>query len=172
MLRAKQPRFLVHVAHRAEITTDDLELGILPDIILSHFEHAEVQIGDWTEGTTTDEHDRRFLGVLQDCLKTVVGERVIWWVCEGLCEMDWHCERDKGLDWVINKTGSCTDRDDEAIPSHDGKSHLYHSVISAEPTPLCTLPLAEVISLFSITSHPAMHFINTCTIKKVFLQPG
>ena len=105
MLRAKQPRFLVHVAHRAEITTDDLEIRILPDIILGHFEHAEVQIGDWTEGTTTDEHDRRFLGVLHDRLETVVGERVIWWVCEGLCEMDWHCERDKGLDLVINKTG-------------------------------------------------------------------
>jgi len=31
---------LVHVADRTEVCTDNLEAGVVPDIVLGHFEHA------------------------------------------------------------------------------------------------------------------------------------
>lgn len=42
MMGTEQAWFLVHVADRAEIASYNLELGVLPDIILGHFKHAQM----------------------------------------------------------------------------------------------------------------------------------
>lgn len=54
---AEQTRLVVFVAHRTQIAAHDLEVGVLPDIVLGHFEHSEVEVGDRTEGPTCDEDD-------------------------------------------------------------------------------------------------------------------
>lgn len=63
MTSAEQPGFLVHVTDRAEIASHDLKVGVLPDIVLRHLEHAQVQVGHWAERAACDEHHRGFGGV-------------------------------------------------------------------------------------------------------------
>jgi len=46
---AKQTRFPIHVTDRTEIAADDLKISILANIVLCHFKHAEMQVGDWAE---------------------------------------------------------------------------------------------------------------------------
>ena len=58
MVCAEQTRLVVLVAHGTQIPADDLEVGVLPNIVLGHFEHSEVEIGDRTKGTARDEDDR------------------------------------------------------------------------------------------------------------------
>jgi len=82
MVGAKQAGFLVHVADGTQEPTHNLEVCMLPDIILGHLEHAEVQIGDWAEGSTCDKDDWGFLGILEDPLKTVMGKGVVGWAGE------------------------------------------------------------------------------------------
>lgn len=87
MASAEETRFLVHIANRAEIATDDLKVGVLPDIVLGHFEHAKMEVGDWAEGTTSDEDYGSFVWVIEGGGDTVVRKGIIFRVCEGLCEM-------------------------------------------------------------------------------------
>ena len=87
MTSTEQPGFLVHVAHRAEITAKDLKVCVLPDIVFRHFEHAEVKVCDWAEGATCDKDYWSFVGVLECLREASMGKDVIRGACEGLCEM-------------------------------------------------------------------------------------
>lgn len=49
MVGAKKALFLVHVAYGTEISSHDLKVCVVSDIILGHLEHAEVEIGDGAE---------------------------------------------------------------------------------------------------------------------------
>ena len=57
MVCAEQTRLVVLVAHRTQIAAHNLEAGVLPNIVLGHFEHSEVEIGDRTKGTAHIEDD-------------------------------------------------------------------------------------------------------------------
>ena len=83
----KETRFLVHVADGTKITTDDFEIGILSNIVLGHFEHTKMQIGDWTEGATCYKHYRRFVGVVKDGRETMMRKSVSLGVRECFSEM-------------------------------------------------------------------------------------
>jgi hypothetical protein len=87
MTSAEQPRFLVHVAHRAEVTAKDLEVCVLPDIVLRHFEHAKVEVCNWAKGSTCDEDNWGLGGVVEGPGKALVGKGVIRGICKGFCEM-------------------------------------------------------------------------------------
>lgn len=39
MVRTQQARFLIHVADRAQIASDDLKVGVLANVVLGHLEH-------------------------------------------------------------------------------------------------------------------------------------
>ena len=45
----EQTWFLVHVGDRTEIATNDLKIGIVPNIVLRHFKHTKMKVGDWAE---------------------------------------------------------------------------------------------------------------------------
>ena len=52
----EETRFLVHVAHRAKISTKNLKVSILSDIVFCHLEHAQMKVSDWTERATCDQN--------------------------------------------------------------------------------------------------------------------
>lgn len=83
MLCAEQARLLVHVAHGAEVPADDLKVGVLAHVVLGHLEHAEVEVGDGTEGPACDEHDRLLVRVAEGVGEAMGGEGVVWRVWEG-----------------------------------------------------------------------------------------
>jgi hypothetical protein len=84
----EEPRFLVHVAHRAQISTKDFEISVLSDIVFGHLEHAQMKVSHWTERTACDENYRDLVWVANDSGKTMVWEGVVWRICEFLGEMD------------------------------------------------------------------------------------
>lgn len=57
MMCAEQTRFIVLVAHGTQIPAHDLEVGALPNIVLGHFEHSEVEVSDRAEGPAGNEND-------------------------------------------------------------------------------------------------------------------
>lgn len=57
MFGTQESGLLVHITDGTEVTSDDLVVGLLPSIVSSHLEHAEVQIGDWAEGTAGYEDE-------------------------------------------------------------------------------------------------------------------
>jgi len=87
MTSAEQSGFLVHVAHRAEITTKDLKICVLPDIVLRHFEHAEMEVCDWAKRATCNKDYWDFVGVLECLREATMRKSVIRGIGEGLCEM-------------------------------------------------------------------------------------
>ena len=84
----KEPRFLVHIAHRAEISTEDFKISVLSDIVLCHLEYAEMKVSDWTERTTCHQNDGSFVWIANDCGKAMVWKGVVWRTCEFFCEVD------------------------------------------------------------------------------------
>jgi hypothetical protein len=62
----KETRFLVHVAHRAEISTKNFKVGVLSDIVLCHLKHAQMKISDWTERTAYHQNYGSFVWVAND----------------------------------------------------------------------------------------------------------
>ena len=82
MLCAEKTRLLVLIAHRAEVAADNLEVGILADVVLGHLEHAEVKVGDGAEGNTCDEDDRLLLGIAEHAREAVGREGVVWRIRE------------------------------------------------------------------------------------------
>ena len=84
----KEPRFLVHVADRAEISTQNFKISVLSDIVFCHLEYAEMEVSDWTERTTCYQNDGSFVWIANDCGKTMVRKGVVWRTCEFLCKMD------------------------------------------------------------------------------------
>jgi hypothetical protein len=82
VLRGEEPGLLVHVADRGEVAADDLKVGVLPDVVDGHLEHAEVEVGDGAERAARDEHDGLLSVVAEDLAEAVVGEGVVWGVVE------------------------------------------------------------------------------------------
>lgn len=78
----KKTWLLVHVAHRTKVTTDDLEVGILPHVVLGHFKHAEVEVSYRTEAPACHQDDRSFAGIAQGLRQAVMREGVIWRIGE------------------------------------------------------------------------------------------
>ena len=56
MMRTKQARLFIHITDGTQISGYDLKVRVLPDVIFSHFKHAQVQIGDWAERPAGHEH--------------------------------------------------------------------------------------------------------------------
>ena len=57
MFGTQEAGFLVHITDWTEVTSDNLVVCLLPSIVLRHFKHAEVQVGDWTERTAGYEDE-------------------------------------------------------------------------------------------------------------------
>ena len=72
--------FLVLVRDRTQVPSDDLEVSILPDVVLRHLEHSEVEVGDWAEGAAGDEDDRLLVRIPEEAGEAVGWECVIWWI--------------------------------------------------------------------------------------------
>ena len=88
MTSTKEPRFLVHVAHRAEISTKNFEVGILSDIVFCHLEHAQMKVSDWTKRTACYQNYGDLVWIANDCRKTMVWKGVVWRIREFLCEVN------------------------------------------------------------------------------------
>jgi hypothetical protein len=84
----KEPRFLVHVAHRAKISTKNFEVSVLSDIIFCHLKHAQMKISDWTERTACHQNYGGLVWIANDCGKAMVWKSVVWRTCEFLCEVN------------------------------------------------------------------------------------
>ena len=80
----KEPRFLVHVAHRAEISTKNFKIGVLSDIVFCHLEHAQMEVSDWTERTACHQNYWDLVWIANDGGEAMVGKGVIWRTCEFL----------------------------------------------------------------------------------------
>lgn len=90
MMGAKQARLFVHITDWTQISSHDFEIRVLPNVILGHLKHAQMQIGDWTERSASHKHYGCLLRVLEDSGETVMRERIALGVCKRLCEMDGH----------------------------------------------------------------------------------
>ena len=73
MLRIEKTGLLVLVRDRTEVPSDDLEVGVLTDVVLGHLEHPQMEVGDGAEGPTRDEHDWLLVWIPED-----TGEAVCW----------------------------------------------------------------------------------------------
>lgn len=83
MLCTEQTGLLVHVAHGTEVAPDDLEIGVLADVVDGHLEHAEVEVCDGAEGAARDEDEGLLIGIAQRAGKAVSGELVVGGIGEG-----------------------------------------------------------------------------------------
>ena len=79
MGRAQQTRFLVHVADWTEISTDDLKVCVLSNVVARHFEHSEMEIGNWRERPAGDEDDRLLGCILENSLQALAREAIVVW---------------------------------------------------------------------------------------------
>jgi len=77
VLRLDQARLLVRVADTGEVRADDLEVGIETRVVGGHFEHAQVQEGDWRERAASNENQRRALGVFDPAPEATCWEFVL-----------------------------------------------------------------------------------------------
>lgn len=84
----EEARFLVHVAHGAQISTKNFEVSVLSDIVFGHLEHAKMKVSNWTERTACDEDYGDLVWIANDCGKAMVWEGVVWRICEFLCEVN------------------------------------------------------------------------------------
>ena len=80
MVRIKKAGFLVLVRDRTEVTSNNLEVGVLTDVVFSHLEHSEVEVSDRAEGAAGDEDDRLFIRIPEDAGQAVCRELVVWWI--------------------------------------------------------------------------------------------
>ena len=82
MRGAEKTGFLVHITDGTEVTTKDLEFGVLSDVVLGHFEHPEMKISDRAERTACYEDDGMFLWIAENPRKAVRWKRIIWRVTQ------------------------------------------------------------------------------------------
>ena len=80
MVRIKKAGFLVLVRDRTEVPSNDLEVGVLADVVLGHLEHSKVEVGDGAERAAGDEDDRLFVRVPEDWGEAVCRELVVRWI--------------------------------------------------------------------------------------------
>lgn len=79
MLRTEQPGLFVHVADGTEVSAQDLEFGILAGVVNGHFEHSEMEIGNWRERPAGDEDDRLLGCILENSLQALAREAIVVW---------------------------------------------------------------------------------------------
>lgn len=84
----KESRFLVHVAHRAEISTENFKVSVLSDIVFCHFKHAQMKVSDWTERTACHQNYGDLVWIANDGGKAMVRKGVVWRTRELLCEVN------------------------------------------------------------------------------------
>ncbi len=77
MVRIKKARFLVLVRDRTQVPSDDLEVGVLADVVLRHLEHSQMEVCDGAERPAGDEDDRLLVRVSEDTGKVVCWELVV-----------------------------------------------------------------------------------------------
>jgi hypothetical protein len=77
MLGAEKTGFLVHVTDGTEVTTQNLEICVLANIVLGHFEHTEVEICDWAERATGDQHDWSLVRIAERAGEPMVRKLVV-----------------------------------------------------------------------------------------------
>lgn len=77
VLRLDQTRLLVCVADTGEVRADNLEVGIETRVVGGHFEHAQVQEGDWREGAASNQDQRRALAVFDSAPEAACWEFVL-----------------------------------------------------------------------------------------------
>ena len=82
MIGREQTGFVVLVADRTQVAANDLEVSVLANVVLGHLEHAQVEIGYWTEGAACYQDHRLLVGIAESRLKTMVWEAVVWGICE------------------------------------------------------------------------------------------
>ena len=78
MRSAEQTGLFVHVTDGTEITAHYFKICILSDVIDGHFEHAEMEICDWTEGPARDEDDWLLSGVTQLLDQPMNGKDIVF----------------------------------------------------------------------------------------------
>ena len=83
MATGEKSWFFVLVTDGAEVAADDLKVSVLSDVVFRHFEHSQMKIGDWAEGTTCDEDEGLFRIVAECALETMGWKSVVWGVREG-----------------------------------------------------------------------------------------
>lgn len=77
MWGAEKTRFLVLVTDGTKVTTDDLKVCVLSDVVLGHLEHAKVKVCDRAERAAGHQHDWSLLGIAKSGGKPVVRELVV-----------------------------------------------------------------------------------------------
>lgn len=82
MICIEQTGFLVLITDWTEVASNNLEIGVLSNVILGHLEHAEMEVCDRTEGSACHENNRLLGWVTKDGVKTVVGKGIVGWICE------------------------------------------------------------------------------------------
>jgi len=87
----EQTGFLVLIADWAEVSSNNLEIGVLSNVILGHLEHPEVEVCDGTKGSACHKNNRLLGWVPEDGVKAVVGKGIVGWICE--------CARSAGRDF-------------------------------------------------------------------------
>lgn len=78
MVRTEQAGLLVLVTDGTKVACDDLEVGVLPNVVDRHFEHAEVEIRNWAEGPACYQDERLFVWIPEGPPETVGRELVAW----------------------------------------------------------------------------------------------
>ena len=78
MLCTEKTGLLVLIAHRAEVAADNLEVGILANVVLGHLEHAEVKKRDRAEGPARYEDEGLLVRIPERPPKPVSRELVAW----------------------------------------------------------------------------------------------
>ena len=77
MTRAQQSWFLVLVRYRTHVPTHHFEICVLAGVIDCHLEHAQMEVGDWTERATCDQNDGLLLWVALQQIEAMMWESVI-----------------------------------------------------------------------------------------------
>jgi len=78
MMCTQQAWFLVHVADRTKIASNNLEIGILSNIVFRHLEHSKVKKCHWTEGAAGYEDDRRLLRIAENWREAMMRKYIVW----------------------------------------------------------------------------------------------
>ena len=65
MIGCEQTRLVVLVADGTEISADDLEIGVLANIVLRHLEHPQVEVGYGAEGAASHQDYGLLLGIAE-----------------------------------------------------------------------------------------------------------
>lgn len=77
MRSTKQTRFFVLVRDGTHVPAHNFEIGILACIVDCHLEHAEVKVGDRTEGPACDQYDGLLFWMALKEIEAVVRKRIV-----------------------------------------------------------------------------------------------